>query len=103
MSADAIDYDLQNVECQRLLPVMEETFYRSGVGLAPGVKGTNLKWGAGSGNENFLTELSQILEFLHICLSEVDGPVPTRPPGSSIYDFYPVAKSRQDHHGSQSE
>jgi len=45
MSADAIDYDLQNVECQRLLPVMEETFYRSGVGLAPGVKGTNLKWG----------------------------------------------------------
>jgi len=30
MSADVINYDLQNVECQRLLPVMEETFYRSG-------------------------------------------------------------------------
>jgi len=29
MSADAIDYNLQNVEYQQLLPVMEETFYRS--------------------------------------------------------------------------
>jgi len=24
MSADVINYDLQNVECQRLLPVMQE-------------------------------------------------------------------------------
>jgi len=46
MSADVTNYDLQNVECQRMLPVMEETFYGSGVGLAPGVKGTILKWGA---------------------------------------------------------
>jgi len=30
MLADVINYDLHNVECQRLLPVMEETFYRSG-------------------------------------------------------------------------
>jgi len=30
ISADVINYDLQNVECQWLLPVMEETFYRSG-------------------------------------------------------------------------
>jgi len=59
--------------------------------------------GPGPGNEIFLAELSQSLVLLHICLSEVDEPVPTRPPGSSIYDCYPVAKSRQDHHGSQSE
>jgi len=30
MSADVINYDLQNVECQRLLPVIEETLYRRG-------------------------------------------------------------------------
>jgi len=30
MSVDAINYDLLNVECQRLLPVTEQTFYRSG-------------------------------------------------------------------------
>ena len=35
--------------------------------------------GPGPGNENFLAELSQSLEFLHIWLSEVDGPVPTGP------------------------
>jgi len=71
------------------------------VGLAPGVKGTILKWGgAGPGNENVLAELSQSLIFSHIWLSEVDGPVLTRPPGSSIYDCYLVAKSRQNHHGS---
>jgi len=29
MSADVINYDLQNVECQRLLPAIEETFYKS--------------------------------------------------------------------------
>jgi len=74
------------------------------VGLAPGGKGTILKLGAqGLGNENVLAELSQSLVVLHICLSEVDGSVPTRSPGSSIYDCYPVAKSRQDHHASQSE
>jgi len=79
-------------------------FLKKWVGLAPGVNGTILKWGGpGPGNENFLAELSQNLVFLHICLSEVDGPVPSRLPSSSIYDCYPVAKSRQDHHGSQSE
>jgi len=36
--------------------------------------------GPGPDNENFLAELSQSLVFLHICLPEVDGPVPTRPP-----------------------
>ena len=30
MSVDVINYDLQNVKCQRLLPVMALTFYRSG-------------------------------------------------------------------------
>jgi len=30
MSADVINYDLQNIECQRLLPMMKETFHRSG-------------------------------------------------------------------------
>jgi len=30
MSANVINYHLQNVECQRLLPVMAVTFYRSG-------------------------------------------------------------------------
>jgi len=59
--------------------------------------------GTGPGNGIFLAELSQSLVFLHICLLEVNGHVPTRPRGSSIYDCYPVAKSRQDHHGSQSE
>ena len=33
--------------------------------------------GPGPGNENFLAELSQSLVFFHICLSEVDKPVPT--------------------------
>ena len=74
------------------------------MGLAPGVKGTIFKEGdPGPGNENFLAELSQSLVFLHICLSEVDGPVPTRPPGSSIYECYVVANSGQDRHGSQSQ
>ena len=36
--------------------------------------------GPGPGNENFLAELSQSLVFLHICLSDVDGPVLTWPP-----------------------
>jgi len=30
MSADVVNSDLQNVDCLRLLPVMEETYYRSG-------------------------------------------------------------------------
>jgi len=57
-------------------------------------EGNHFKVGSpGPGNENFFTELSQSLVFLHICMSEVDGPEPSRPPGSSIYDCYPVAKS----------
>ena len=52
------------------------------MGLAPGVKGT--KVGGGPSNEIFLAELFQSLVFLHICLSEVDGPVATRPPASSM-------------------
>ena len=73
-------------------------------GSSAGCEGKHFKVGGPEpGNENFLAELSQSLVFVHICLSEVDGPVPTRPPGSFICDCYPVAKSRQDHHGSQSE
>jgi len=103
MSADVTNYDLQNVECQRLLPVMEETFIEV-IGPCAWCEGNHFKVGSpGPGNENFLAELSKSLEFLHIFLSEVNGPVPTRPTGSSIYDCYAVAKSRQDHHGSQSE
>jgi len=103
MSADVINYDLQNVECQRLLTVMEELFIEVG-GPSTRCEGNHFKVGSpGPGNEKFSAELSQSLVFLHICLSEVDGPVPTRPPGSSIYDCYPIAKSSQDHHGSQSE
>jgi len=30
MSTDVINYDLKNVECHPLVPVIEETFYRSG-------------------------------------------------------------------------
>jgi len=30
MSADVINYDLQNVECQRLLPVMRKLFIEVG-------------------------------------------------------------------------
>ena len=79
MSADVINYDLQNVECQRLLPVMEETFIEVG-GPSAWCEGNHFKVGGpGPGNENFLAELSQSLEFLHIWLSEVDGPVPTGP------------------------
>jgi len=48
-------------------------------------EGNHFKVGCpGPGNEIFLAELSQSLVFLHICLSEVDGPVLTRSPGSSI-------------------
>jgi len=60
--------------------------------------------GPGPDNENFLEELSQSLVFLHICLSEVDGPVCAYPaPGFLHLWLLPSAKSRQDHHGSQSE
>jgi len=52
-------------------------------------EGNHFKVGCpGPGNEIFLAELSQSLVFLHICLSEVDGPVLTRSPGSSISPWF---------------
>jgi len=80
MSADVINYDLQNVECQRLLPVMRKLFIEVG-GPSAWCEGNHFESGSpGPGNGNLLAELSQSLVFLHTCLSEVDVPVPTRPP-----------------------
>jgi len=82
---------------------MEETFIEVG-GSSTWCEGNHFKVGdPRPGNEIFLAELSQSHIFLHIWLSEVDGPVPTRSPSSSICHCYPVAKSRQDHHDLESK
>ena len=67
-------------------------FVEVNVGASSGwYEGNRFKVGGpGSGNENFLAELYQSLVFLHIYLSEVHGPVPTRPPRSSLYGCYPT-------------